>query len=1066
MDIGVGRSRTYYRQIAVNDTQREMLRAAKDKYVSQYTRWLKVYKDTVERDMQNGRLRSVMGSKSVSLLVPLELDSHGLRAGFSWYAFRSQGNGFNAFGQLVADIASDLETDESTVRYVDALSAGTEKQPDYFFTFPESAVFYFHGAKGTPAVALKSAYCDAGAIFGPDDTVDKLDGERVHSIVTWAREFLAALVANKEIVAPTVLEPVVGKQHWSSWSSMVRTFAMEEYTGKPIPTQEVPDSLVTLYKTLWPPRVSESIVSGDVANVLAGITDETGITLFYGLTEFRRIAPLGYQMNEDFTEILYAMDKGRVQSSKQINSNIQRSPHVTLPMFECREFVIKDRRDSSALSTRAIDIHQYWPKVAEGQSNPTKYGVHGASCLSPARSHLSWGPVGLYLEKPGIGGRAKSLMVITDQKRCLLNATEEHPRGEGFATQEEMGSDFFQKTSQDMAVLNRWRNREMKGVVNQLLDDFLAREDNLNGAAATSKSENQHLQYLQQQYAALGNEVKAYNEIQQMSSDMLQSIVVYMALMIPFCFFLQKLLFAFKKLEQELAGFAVLFVGMFGLFRMIHPAFRLAMNPEAIFIAFVLGAIGVFTTAVLRGRFHGEMLVLMRGIGGIGEEARYRTVGQTATIIGVQNMRRRRVRTTLTTATIVLVVFTMLAFSSVSRKAKPTLIKKSEGAPYTGFFYHWSGGLPMDEGSVRVIKTLMAGKANVRVRRTMTQTGGWYMESLAESDRSIDVNAVSGLPADDMVLRNSLALTAGKMFSNDTAEEILLPLAAAEALGIDEADVGQVKVRLMGRELTVCGLLNEQRYRVARDLNPNLPLIPLGPPPDNQGGQPNEERTLEMQVADIEARMLDTSSLAVVPVELAAELGAEPCAVSVIFREQLTAEEMAAEIGSLLEVTDARFYVGSKSPFKPTSEAASTVKAGVYYVGSSYRTAIGGMAKLIIPLIIAGSIILNTMLGTVYERKSEIAVYNAIGLNPTHIFMFFLAEALVYSFIGAVGGYLIGQMLTMSIKSLGLIQDININFSSLIVVYAIVFTMLLVLLSTLYPGYVATRLTVPSGKRK
>jgi hypothetical protein len=106
------------------------------------------------------------------------------------------------------------------------------------------------------------------------------------------------------------------------------------------------------------------------------------------------------------------------------------------------------------------------------------------------------------------------------------------------------------------------------------------------------------------------------------------------------------------------------------------------------------------------------------------------------------------------------------------------------------------------------------------------------------------------------------------------------------------------------------------------------------------------------------------------------------------------------------------------------------------------------------------------MLGTVYERKSEIGVFNAIGLNPTHIFTFFLAEAFVYSLLGAVGGYLIGQILAMGLKETGLVQGVNINFSSMMVVYAIAFTMGLVMLSTIYPGWVATRVAVPSGKRK
>jgi len=158
--------------------------------------------------------------------------------------------------------------------------------------------------------------------------------------------------------------------------------------------------------------------------------------------------------------------------------------------------------------------------------------------------------------------------------------------------------------------------------------------------------------------------------------------------------------------------------------------------------------------------------------------------------------------------------------------------------------------------------------------------------------------------------------------------------------------------------------------------------------------------------------------------------------------------------------------MGSKDAFRPDNEAREMVRPGIYYIGSSYRTSIGGLSRLFIPLLIAGSIILNTMLGTVYERKYEITVYNAVGLNPTHIFMFFLAEAFVYGVLGSVGGYLIGQVMAIALKGFGIVQGVNINFSSLMVAYAIMFTIGLVLLSTVYPAVVATRTAVPSGKRK
>jgi hypothetical protein len=47
-----------------------------------------------------------------------------------------------------------------------------------------------------------------------------------------------------------------------------------------------------------------------------------------------------------------------------------------------------------------------------------------------------------------------------------------------------------------------------------------------------------------------------------------------------------------------------------------------------------------------------------------------------------------------------------------------------------------------------------------------------------------------------------------------------------------------------------------------------------------------------------------------------------------------------------------------------------------------------------------------------------------------------------------------------------LIPGINLNFSSLSVVYVILFTIAIVLLSTLHPAHVATRTAIPSGKRK
>jgi len=1070
MDLGVGRSRTYYRQIAVNDVQRTQLKNAVERFVSKYAKWQELHAARLEKDVANGAIRHAVGTKKVSLVVPLELDAHGGRYGFSYHALNANATGMDGFGKICAEIADAIDAepdgiDTNVFRYIDAISAATDKKPAHFFSLPESPALYFQSAAQTPAVALKSAFTGKGSLFGPDDVAGRIDPVQVDTLERSVLRFLCAMLQHEEILSVKNLKPMAGAGK-NLWSVLARTYSLEQFSGKPIPTTDIPGCFVTMYNRSYPPFVQPSLVNGDVLNCYMGISDDTAHALVYGIGEYgryARLAPLAYRMDEECRDVLYTIDKGRVQSSKQINSNVQLSDRVTLPMFECREFVIKDRLDPTLLSASQVNVFKYWPKTGDGKSDPDKYGVHGSWCLSPSWSHVASGPVGIYLYRKTKGFIEDSLMVITDKKRCVLNATEEEPEGLGFQTQDDLGSDFFGRAANDMAELNKSRGSEMKGVVNQLLDEFIESGDLLNAEAAKSKAANEHLEYVAKNYEALGSEVKAYGEIQKMNADMLKAVIVYMALMLPFCFFTQKLLFNFKTLERELAGFSVLFVSMYVLFRFIHPAFRIAMNPEAIFIAFVLGAIGVFTTSVLRARFSGEMQILLRGIGGIGEEASYGTVGQTAMLIGVQNMRRRRVRTTLTTATIVLVVFTMLAFSSVSRKAKPTLIAKSDAAPYTGLFYHWPGGKTMDERSVSVFRDLFAGRGEVQVRRLLKRTDPWRMELVSDPDAVLEILAVNGLPPGDVAVRDSMAIVEGEDFSSPWAEEVLLPVTAADALDIGIRDVGVARVRFLGRELVVRGLVNDQRYCSARDLNPNLPLVPMTAPRQTK----REDRdSLEIEDKEIGKLMMDTAQLAIIPEGLAAELGALPNSVSVVLPPGATDGGMGREIGRVLKVTEAKFYVGSREPFKPTDDAISPVKAGIYYVGSSYRTAIGGLAKLIIPLIIAGSIILNTMLGTVYERKSEIAVFNAIGLNPTHIFLFFLAEATVYSFIGSVGGYLIGQVLTVALKSAGMISDVNINFSSLMVVYAILFTMALVILSTIYPGYVATRTAVPSGKRK
>ena len=105
------------------------------------------------------------------------------------------------------------------------------------------------------------------------------------------------------------------------------------------------------------------------------------------------------------------------------------------------------------------------------------------------------------------------------------------------------------------------------------------------------------------------------------------------------------------------------------------------------------------------------------------------------------------------------------------------------------------------------------------------------------------------------------------------------------------------------------------------------------------------------------------------------------------------------------------------------------------------------------------------MLGSVFERVKEIAIFSSIGLSPSNIAMLFIAEALVYGIIGAVSGYLIGQMLAKAISAFHILPGLYLNFSSTSAELAIGLVIVVVLLSTIFPARKASEVATPAVER-
>jgi hypothetical protein len=261
---------------------------------------------------------------------------------------------------------------------------------------------------------------------------------------------------------------------------------------------------------------------------------------------------------------------------------------------------------------------------------------------------------------------------------------------------------------------------------------------------------------------------------------------------------------------------------------------------------------------------------------------------------------------------------------------------------------------------------------------------------------------------------------------------------------------------MLGAEFTVVGMLGSEAFNGVKDMDDEK-LTPVDTASEAakmaRGVTEDPRRTAHEPLETF--IHLESSNVILVPYDYVIDLG-----------------------GSLrsIAITDFQDEEGSPNPaFTEDIEAFMSRVALTMFVGQGDKvtvyssmgaTSLGGLRNLIVPILIAALIVLNTMMGAVYERFREIGVYSSVGLAPSHIGALFLAEAAVFATIGAVIGYLLGQVLTMILSSFGLLSGLSLNYSSLSAISSTLIVMAVVFISTAYPAKKAANMAVPDVTRR
>ena len=415
----------------------------------------------------------------------------------------------------------------------------------------------------------------------------------------------------------------------------------------------------------------------------------------------------------------------------------------------------------------------------------------------------------------------------------LLNASPENPQGSGYMVEKWpilYRTEF--KVARDMWMLltPRVENLENRGIHNQRILDL--KEEGLSAlnSAETALAEKNFSKFYEATTRSWALASRVYDDVEKTQKDVLYGVLFYIALFVPFAFCMERLLFAFSDIYKRIIAFGAILVLLIAIIYNVHPAFQLAYSPMVVILAFLIMGLSLIVTLIIFFRFEDEMTQLQTRahLAQSAEIGRWKAF-VAAFLLGVSNLRRRRLRTALTCATLVILTFTIMSFTSAKSMRRHTRILYDHHAPYQGFLLknaNWRSLPPEAFGriansfggkAVAVPRVWLEDEDRTRSIRIPAYYKGKAFEASGLVGLSADEPEVSGL--DEI-------LVAGRWLQPDEPETILIPQRMADQLGIDYSRPLNASVTLWGMHFKVVGIFSGRKLQQRVDLD-GEPLTPV-----------------------------------------------------------------------------------------------------------------------------------------------------------------------------------------------------------------------------------------------
>jgi hypothetical protein len=769
---------------------------------------------------------------------------------------------------------------------------------------------------------------------------------------------------------------------------------------------------------------------------------------------YHKIIFEGYKFDPKSGNIIWTIDKKKTGKAAYRVKMYRRLMETNLIMFASQGTTL-----FNLLEPRTFR-HLSKVKIIDGrrESDPMRWFISRLDTWISNYSRAS--TITTVFLEPGTPLKLTLSDTVLRNKLVLTNASKDKSTGSGYMVGK---TPFLYRTeyrvARDMWLLlePRISNLEKRGIFNDRIRKLQLEGLGALKAAQLAYENKLYDQAFEASVRSWALATRVYDDVEKTQKDVLYGVLFYIALFVPFAFCMERLLFSFANIYKRIIAFLIILTLLIALIYNVHPAFRLAYSPMVVILAFFIMGLSLMVTLILFFRFEGEMARLQTRAKLIQSEELGRWKAFVAAfMLGVSNLRRRRLRTALTCTTLVILTFTIMSFTAVKSMRRHARLLYEPTAPYTGFLLknvNWRDLPPLAfeiitnnfaQKGIGVPRVWLEDEDKTRTPRIPVYYNG----------RSFEAQGLVGLShLEPRVSRLDEILIGGRWLAENELDVILLPERMAKNLGINPEHPEGATVSVWGMPFEVVGVFSGQKLQQRTDLD-GEPLTPVTFP-----------REVSTALTEVEANALESGDEVR---EFQSRYQHIPGDLTMI----IPYRSLLAAGGHLKGVA-----IGSQAPQTSIQETAQNLvdrfglslfsgePDGTYLYHASDTMSYSGVPNIIIPLIISVFIVLNTMIGSVYERKREIGIYTSVGLAPSHVSFLFIAEAMAMAVISVVLGYLLAQTSAKLFAETSLWAGITVNYSSWAGVAAMILVIAVVLVSVLYPSKVAAEIAIPDVNR-